>query len=139
MSRLRVCYNNILRKMLGVPPWNRVRNMFVNSNIRSRGVARILPRGGRQNIFLKPYIYIYIYIYVCLCIHKKNIIYTYNVFFLSRFEMKFKLFHSGIHSRFHTYYYTSFKNVYQYHANQSRSMVACIPLNAFLLGPHALS
>ena len=35
MSRLRVCYNTILRKMLGVPCWNSARGMFVGACVRS--------------------------------------------------------------------------------------------------------
>ena len=35
MSKLRVCYNTIMRMMLGVPPWHSARQMFVNANVRS--------------------------------------------------------------------------------------------------------
>ena len=35
MARLRVCYNSIMRMMLGVPPWSSARHMFVNANVRS--------------------------------------------------------------------------------------------------------
>ena len=35
MNRLRVNYNNILRRLLNIPPWNSAREMFVNMRVRS--------------------------------------------------------------------------------------------------------
>ena len=33
--RLRICYNNILRRLLGLPPWSSASNMFVTVGVRS--------------------------------------------------------------------------------------------------------
>ena len=35
MRRLKVCYNTIMRKLAGVPPWHSARQMFVDLNVRS--------------------------------------------------------------------------------------------------------
>ena len=35
MSKLRVAYNSILRKLVGAPPWHSARQLFVNLNMRT--------------------------------------------------------------------------------------------------------
>ena len=35
LYRLKVCYNNIMRRLVGVPPWESARSMFVTLGIRS--------------------------------------------------------------------------------------------------------
>ena len=35
LNRLRVCYNSVMRKLLGLPPWERASPMFFNLNVRS--------------------------------------------------------------------------------------------------------
>ena len=35
INKLKVCYNNTMRKLLGVPPWHSARTMFVSHNVRS--------------------------------------------------------------------------------------------------------
>ena len=35
INKLKVAYNNIIRKLLGLPPWHSARTLFVNLNIRS--------------------------------------------------------------------------------------------------------
>ena len=37
LNKLRVCYNNSLRRLLGLPSWNSASEMFVNLNIPSFG------------------------------------------------------------------------------------------------------
>ena len=40
MKRLNVCYNNIMRRLVGVPPWESARTMFVALGVRSFGEVR---------------------------------------------------------------------------------------------------
>ena len=35
LNRLRVCFNNVLRKLVGLPPWCSASSMFANLNVRS--------------------------------------------------------------------------------------------------------
>ena len=41
LGKLRVCYNTILRRMLGVPTWNCAKNMFAIFNVCSLQEALI--------------------------------------------------------------------------------------------------
>ena len=40
MKRLNVCYNNIMRRLVGVPPWESARTMFVALGVKSFGEVR---------------------------------------------------------------------------------------------------
>ena len=35
LFRLRVCYSTILRRMIGVPPWNSAKGLFASAYVRS--------------------------------------------------------------------------------------------------------
>ena len=35
LNKLKVCYNDIMRKLMGVPRWNSARTLFVRNNVRS--------------------------------------------------------------------------------------------------------